>query len=58
MKVKKRTAVRLSNNIQYWRTRAREARLIAKTIPDAESREAMLRIADDYEGMAKTAEQL
>jgi hypothetical protein len=56
MRAKKRSAVRL-NNIEYWRTRAKEARLIAEKIPHAESRETMLRIAEDYEGMAKTAEQ-
>jgi len=47
----------LLNNFQYWRARAEQARLISETIPLAEAREAMLRVANDYDRMAKIAEQ-
>jgi hypothetical protein len=36
---------------------AQEARAVAEKMPDAESKEAMLRIARDYERLAQQAEQ-
>ena len=36
---------------------AQEARTVAEKMPDAESKEAMLRIARDYERLAQQAEQ-
>lgn len=47
----------LLNNIQHWRTRAKEIRVIAETILERASREALLRVANDYELMAHRAEQ-
>jgi hypothetical protein len=40
-----------------WLNRAEKTRTLAELIPHAESREAMLRIAKDYERMAEAAEQ-
>jgi hypothetical protein len=42
---------------EHWRGRAEEARAIAEQMQDMPSREAMLRIAKDYERLAKRAEQ-
>jgi hypothetical protein len=42
---------------KHWRQRAQEARALAEQMPDAESKEAMLRIARDYERLAQQAEQ-
>jgi hypothetical protein len=39
-----------------WRARAEEARMLANQMNDSESRDAMLRIAEDYERLAKRAE--
>jgi hypothetical protein len=41
---------------EYWRQRADKVRIIAKDIFDQQSRETLLRIADDYERLAKRAE--
>src|SRR5262252_6487295 len=45
------------NDPKYWRERAEEARTVANemTIPDAKRR--TLRIADDYEELARRAER-
>src|SRR5262244_3123456 len=45
------------NDPKYWRERAEEARTVANemTIPDAKRR--TLRIADDYEKLARRAER-
>jgi hypothetical protein len=44
------------NEPDYWRTRAEEARNLASQMNDSESKDAMLRIAQDYERLAKRAE--
>jgi hypothetical protein len=44
------------NDPQHWRDRAKEARALADQINDAEAKAAMLRIAEDYERLAKRAE--
>src|SRR5262249_24232886 len=44
-------------NPKHWCDRAKEARVHAEQITDPESKEAMLRIAEDYEKLAKRAEQ-
>jgi hypothetical protein len=41
---------------EYWRTRAEEARMLAKDLNDSASKDAMLRIADDYEQLARGVE--
>ena len=46
----------LLNDPDHWRARAEEARILAKKTNDSESRDAMLRIAEDYERLAKRAE--
>jgi hypothetical protein len=41
----------------HWRDRAEKARLLAAEMKDPESREAMLRIAKDYEHLAERAKR-
>jgi hypothetical protein len=45
------------NDPGHWRRRAEEARTIAEQMNDPHSKEAMLRIAKDYERLAERAEQ-
>ena len=44
------------NDPKHWRDRAEEARTRADQLDDPQSKSAMLRIADDYERLAKRAE--
>jgi hypothetical protein len=41
----------------YWRSRAEEARLLAESLEEAQSKRIMLGIAGDYERIAQLAEQ-
>jgi hypothetical protein len=41
---------------KHWRERAQEARIIAESMNDAESKQRMLGIAKDYERLAERAE--
>jgi hypothetical protein len=45
------------NDPEHWRSRTKEARAIADQMTDADSRSAMLRIADDYDRLAERAAQ-
>ncbi len=45
------------NDPEHWRQRAAEARQVAELITDPPSKEAMLRIAADYERLAERAAQ-
>jgi hypothetical protein len=47
----------LVDNPGYWRARAEEARTLADSIQDSESRQIMLGIARDYDRMAQRAEE-
>ena len=47
----------LSTDPRHWKNRAEEARLLAHDMKDMQSREAMLRIAKDYEYLAERAQQ-
>jgi predicted Rossmann-fold nucleotide-binding protein len=47
----------LMDDPKHWRARAEEIRTLAEDMNDLESRRTMLRIADDYEKLAKRAEQ-
>ena len=47
----------LINHPQHWRKRADEARSLADDMKDEISKQMMLQIADDYEHLAKRAEQ-
>jgi hypothetical protein len=44
------------NDPQHWRLRAAEARSVAAQLSDTDSKSMMLRIADDYEELARRAE--
>ena len=44
------------NDPAHWRQRAEEARTIAEQMSDLNSKDAMLRIAKDYERLAERAE--
>ena len=46
----------LVNDPAHWRQRAQEARTVADQLSDLQAKAAMLRIADDYERLAKRAE--
>jgi hypothetical protein len=46
----------VANDPEHWRQRAEEARAITELMTDMPSREAMLRIAADYDRLAKRAE--
>jgi hypothetical protein len=46
------------NDPKHWRERAEEARVVADAMTDEKTKKMMLRIANDYETMAKRAERL
>ena len=48
----------LLNDSRRWRDRADEMRTLASEISDPESRMIMLRLANDYESLARRAERL
>ena len=45
------------NDPAHWRQRAEEARSVAEQMTEPQSKEAMLRIAKDYERLAERAAQ-
>jgi hypothetical protein len=53
----RRLMLGLLDNAKYWRSRAEEARVVAGSLGDMQSKHIMLGIAGDYERMAELAEQ-
>jgi hypothetical protein len=53
----RRLMLGLLDNAKYWRSRAEEARMVAESLEDAQSKLIMLGIARDYERIAELAEQ-
>jgi len=51
------SSVSFVNNPDHWRNRAEEARLLAEDMKDETSKQTMRCIADDYERLARRAEQ-
>jgi hypothetical protein len=51
------TPASVFNGPEHWRQRAEEARRMAELMSDIPSKEAMLRVAEDYERLAKRAEE-
>jgi hypothetical protein len=47
----------LLDNPEHWRKRAEEARSVAELMPDPTHKLMMLRVADDYERLARYAER-
>jgi len=45
-----------TNEPEHWRARAEEARILANEMNDSESKHAMLRVAEDYEQLARWVE--
>ena len=45
----------LLDDVQHWRNRAEQARVLAEQIDDALAREMMLRVASNYERIAERA---
>jgi hypothetical protein len=45
----------LLNNVEYWRRRAEETRVHAEQVSEPEAKRMMLRIADDYDKLARRA---
>lgn len=44
------------NDVEHWRARAEEARVLAAGMTDPQTKATMLKIAEGYETMAKHAE--
>ena len=51
------TPASVFNGPEHWRQRAEEARRMADLMSDIPSKEAMLRIAEDYKHLAEWAEE-
>jgi hypothetical protein len=54
MKAEK-SGVGLLNDIERWRTRAKETRMVAETMHDGVARDALLHVANDWEQMAQVS---
>jgi hypothetical protein len=50
------STVPLINDAKHWRERAEETRTMAERMSDPDAKQAMLRIAEEYEKVAKRAE--
>ena len=50
------TGQSLLGDPEHWRTRAEEARILARKEKNTKTKESLLRIADDYERLAHSVE--
>ena len=50
-------APRLTDDPSYWRARGEEIRVVAEAMQDINASGIMFRIAEDYERLAKCAEE-
>jgi hypothetical protein len=50
------TGQSLLGDPEHWRARAEEARILARKEKNTKTKESLLRIADDYEGLAHSVE--
>jgi hypothetical protein len=50
------TSIPLLDDPEHWRTRAEDARILANELKDPNIKDALLRIADDYEHLAERVE--
>jgi hypothetical protein len=50
------TSESLINDPDHWRARAEEARILASEEKDSKTKDALLRLADDYEHLAEWVE--
>src|SRR5262249_21573749 len=45
------------NDVNHWRDRAAEMRILSRMVKDIEAQANMVRLADDYDKLAERAEQ-
>jgi hypothetical protein len=51
-----RMAIALADNAEHWRARGEEMRIVGESMKHSHTRAIMLKIAEDYETLARGAE--